>query len=109
MYSIEVSSLSSLLSLQAYIKQARYDFQVSYAQPLSTALTFSYYRYIYCFSDRAEMLFPNAHPQNPVRIAAGDHPPENPSVVDDVDIDAAENDDNYVDGRFDLLKVKLII
>ena len=49
------------------------------------------------------MLFPNAHPQNPVGIAAGDHPPENPAVVDDVDIDAAENDDNYVDGRFDLL------
>ena len=48
------------------------------------------------------MLFPNAHPQNPVGIAAGDHPPENPAVVE-VDIDAAENDDNYVDGRFDLL------
>ena len=32
------------------------------------------------------MLFPNAHPQNPVGIAAGDHPPENPAVVDDVDI-----------------------
>ena len=89
--------------MQTFNKQARYDFQVSYAQPLSTALTFSYYRYMYCFSDKAEMLFPNAHPQNPVGIAAGDHPPENPAVVDDVDIDAAENDDNYVDGRFDLL------
>ena len=56
-----------------------------------------------CFSDKPEILFPNAHPQNPVGIAAGDHPPENPAVVDDVDIDAAENDENYVDGRFDLL------
>ena len=51
------------------------------------------------------MLFPNALPQNPAGIAAGDHPPENPAVVDDVDIDVAENDDNYVDGRFALLYV----
>ena len=51
------------------------------------------------------MLFPNAHPQNPVRIAAGDHPPENPAVVVAADIDVAENDDNYVDGRFALLYV----
>ena len=60
---------------------------------------------MYCFSDKPEILFPNAHPQNPVRIAAGDHPPENPAVVVAADIDVAENDDNYVDGRFALLYV----
>ena len=60
---------------------------------------------MYCFSDKAEILFPTAHPQNSVGMTAGDHPRENPAVVDDVDIDAAENDDNYVDGRFALLKV----
>ena len=47
------------------------------------------------------MLFPNAPSQNPVGIAAGDHPPENPAVVDYVYI-PAENDDNYVDGGFAL-------
>ena len=60
---------------------------------------------MYCFSDKAETLFRNAHPQNPVDMAAGDHPPENPAVVDDADIDVAENDDNYVDSRFALLYV----
>ena len=60
---------------------------------------------MHCFSDKAEMLFPNAHSQNPVDMAAGDHPQESPAVVDDADIDVAENDDNYVDGRFALLYV----
>ena len=59
---------------------------------------------MYCFSDKAETLFPNAYPQNPVDMAAGDHPRENPAVVE-VDIEAAENDDNYVDGRFALIKI----
>ena len=54
------------------------------------------------FADKAEMLFPNAHPQNPVGMAAGDHPPENRAVVDDVQIDAAEIDDDdyyYFNGK----------
>ena len=58
---------------------------------------------MYCFSDKAEILFPYAHPQNQVGMTAGDHPQESPAVVDDADIDVAENDDNYVDGRFALL------
>ena len=77
-------------------KVSNSDFQLSYAQPLSV---------MYCFSDKAEMLFPNTHPQNPVDMAAGDHPQESLAVVDDADIDVAENDDNYVDGRFALLYV----
>ena len=60
---------------------------------------------MHCFSDKAEMLLPNAHPQTPVNMAAGDHPKESFAVVDDADIDVVENDDNYVDGRFALLYV----
>ena len=61
------------------ISYARYAFFSSHMnQPFSIAiaLAFNYDRYIHCFSDKAEMLFPNAHPQNPVNMAAGDHPQE---------------------------------
>ena len=105
MLSKELSSLSSLLSSRILISSKVW---------LSGAIcptTFYSTRFqirqvlLYCFTDEAETLFPNAPSQNPVGIAAGDHPPENPAVVDDVDIDASENDDNYVDGRFALLYV----
>ena len=55
---------------------------------------------MYCLADKAEMLFPNAYRQKPVSIAAGDNPPENPAVVDDVPITSEENDDYFIDGRF---------
>ena len=55
---------------------------------------------MYCLADKAEMLFPNAFYQKPASIAAGDNPPENPAVVDDVPITSEENDDYFIDGRF---------